>query len=496
ARAAVEDHAAVHSSPGRPGRGHQDSALSTPMTETIMTWSSIQPAIAEIYLMAAICAILLIDVFAGAKRPGLTSTLTLLSLAVGAALTVVYGHTTHHAVLFDGMYVADELGYVLKLVGFLVVAVVLLYSRTYLQNRKILRGEYYVLSLTALLGIFVLVSANSLLTVYIGVELLALSVYAMVAFDRDSGVAAESAIKYFVLGAIASGTLLYGMSLIYGITGTLNLEDIAVKLHSPSSLGVVLGLVFIVVAVAFKLGAVPLHMGLPDVYQGSPTSVTLFVGTAPKIAYFALTLRLLAHGLGGTVVEWSQMLSVLAILSLVVGNTVALVQTNIKRLLAYSTISNVGFIILGFVAGTPGGYTAALYYTLVYVLMVLGSFGVVLLASRIGYEADKLDDYRGLYQRDPLLALVMMMLMFSTAGVPPFVGFWAKLRIFQVLWETQHFWLVVIAAAMSVVGVFYYLRVIKLMYFDPPPADAPATERSTGVRLVLAVNAAAVLILG
>jgi NADH-quinone oxidoreductase subunit N len=466
------------------------------MTETIMTWSSVQPAIAEIYLMAAICAILLIDVFAGAKRPGLTSTLTLLALAVGAALTVMYGHITHHAVLFDGMYVADELGYVLKLAGFLVVAVVLLYSRTYLQNRKILRGEYYVLSLTALLGIFVLVSANSLLTVYIGVELLALSVYAMVAFDRDSGVAAESAIKYFVLGAIASGTLLYGMSLIYGLTGTLNLEEIAVKLHSPSSLGVVLGLVFIVVAVAFKLGAVPFHMWLPDVYQGSPTSVTLFVGTAPKIAYFALTLRLLAHGLSGTVVEWSQMLSVLAILSLVVGNTVALVQTNIKRLLAYSTISNVGFIILGFVAGTPGGYTAALYYTLVYVLMVLGSFGVVLLASRIGYEADKLDDYRGLYQRDPLLALVMMMLMFSTAGVPPFVGFWAKLRIFQVLWETQHFWLVVIAAAMSVVGVFYYLRVIKLMYFDPPPADVPATERSTGVRLVLAANAAAVLILG
>jgi NADH-quinone oxidoreductase subunit N len=466
------------------------------MTETIMTWSSIQPAIAEIYLMAAICAILLLDVFAGEKRPGLTSTLTLLSLAVGAALTVAYGHTTHHAVLFDGMYVADELGYVLKLAGFLVVAVVLLYSRTYLENRKIMRGEYYVLSLTALLGIFVLVSANSLLTVYIGVELLALSVYAMVAFDRDSGVAAESAIKYFVLGAIASGALLYGMSLIYGLTGTLNLEEIAVKLHSPSSLGVVLGLVFIVVAVAFKLGAVPFHMWLPDVYQGAPTSVTTFVGTAPKIAYFALTLRLLAHGLGGTVDEWSQMLSILAILSLVVGNTVALVQTNIKRLLAYSTISNVGFIVLGFVAGTPSGYTAALYYTLVYVLVVLGSFGVVLLASRAGYDADKLDDYKGLYQRDPLLALVMMMLMFSTAGVPPFVGFWAKLRIFQALWETQHFWLVVISAAMSVVGVFYYLRVIKLMYFDSPAAGAPATERSTGVRVVLVANAAAVLILG
>jgi NADH-quinone oxidoreductase subunit N len=467
-----------------------------PMTDTIMTWSSVQPAIAEIWLVAAICIVLLVDVFAGEKHHGLTSTVTLVALAIGAALTVAYGHITHHAILFNGMYVADELGYVLKLVGFLVVAVVLLYSRAYLEARKILHGEYYVLTLTALLGIFVLVSANSLLTVYIGVELLALSVYAMVAFDRDSGIAAESAIKYFVLGAIASGALLYGMSLIYGLTGTLDLEQIALKLHSPSNLGVVLGLVFIVVAVAFKLGAVPFHMWLPDVYQGAPTGVTLFIATAPQIAYFSLTLRLLAHGLGGTVAEWSQMLEVLAILSLIVGNTVALVQTNIKRLLAYSTISNVGFVILGFVAGTPGGYTAALYYTLIYMLVVLGSFGVILLVSRAGYEADKLDDFKGLYQRDPLLALVMMMLMFSTAGVPPFVGFWAKLRIFQVLWETQHFWMVVIAAAMSVVGVFYYLRVIKLMYFDQPTGDAPATVRSTGVRLVLAVNAAAVLILG
>jgi NADH-quinone oxidoreductase subunit N len=359
-----------------------------------------------------------------------------------------------------------------------------------------MHGEYYVLTLTALLGIFVLVSANSLLTVYIGVELLALSVYAMVAFDRDSGIAAESAIKYFVLGAIASGALLYGMSLIYGLTGTLDLEQIAVKVHSPSNLGVILGLVFIVVAVAFKLGAVPFHMWLPDVYQGSPTSVTLFISTAPKIAYFALALRLLAHGLGGASAEWSQMLSVLAVLSLIVGNTVALVQTNIKRLLAYSTISNVGFIILGFVAATPSGYTAALFYTLVYVLGVLGSFGVILLLSRTGYEADKLDDFKGLYKRDPLLALAMMMLMFSTAGVPPFLGFWAKLRIFQALWETQHFWLVVIAAAMSAVGAFYYLRVIWFMYFDQPTGDAPEVVRSTGVRVVLAVNAAAVFILG
>ncbi len=461
-----------------------------------MTWASVAPAVAQIYLIAAICVLLLVDVFAGEKRPGLTSTLTLLALAIGAALTVRYGHVTQRVLLFNGMYVADELGYVLQLAGFLFVAVALLYSRAYLQNRNILRGEYYVLALTALLGILVLVSANSLVTVYLGVELLALSVYAMVAFDRESGVAAESAMKYFVLGAIASGALLYGMSLIYGLTGTLDLGRIATRLHSPSNLGILLGLVFIVVAVAFKLGAVPFHMWLPDVYEGAPTSVTLFIGTAPKIAYFALALRLLAHGLGGVVAEWSQMLSALAVLTLVVGNVVAIVQTNLKRLLAYSTIANVGFIVLGFVAGTPSGYTAALYYTLVYVLVALGSFGVILLASRKGFEADKLDDYRGLQQRDPLLALVMMMLMFSTAGVPPFVGFWAKLRIFQALWETNHFWLVVIAAAMSVVGAFYYLRVIKLMYFDEPTGELPATAGSMGVRFALGVNAAAVLALG
>jgi len=422
--------------------------------------------------------------------------LTLLALAAGAALTVRYGRVSQPTLLFGGMYRADDLAVALKLVGFLVVAVALTYSRGYLEHRNLMRGEYYVLALTALLGIFVLVSANSLLTVYLGVELLALSVYALVAFDRDSGICAESAMKYFVLGAIASGALLYGMSLIYGLTGTLELGEIAARLHAPLSLGVVLGLAFIVVAVAFKLGAVPFHMWLPDVYEGAPTSVTLFIGTAPKIAYFALALRLLAQGLAGTELEWSQMLTPLAVLSLVLGNVVALVQTNLKRLLAYSTIANVGFIVLGFVAGTPDGYAAALYYTLVYVLVALGSFGVILLSSAKGFEADRLDDYKGLYRRDPLLAGVMMVLMFSTAGVPPFVGFWAKLRIFQVLWETNHLWLVILAAATSVVGAYYYLRVIKLMYFDEPGALRDRAAHDPAVRVVLGVNAAAVLVLG
>ena len=461
-----------------------------------MNLHSIAAAIPEIYLTAAICLVLLFEAFVGARRPGATGTLTLLVLVIGAALTVVFADVTQRVVLFDGSYVADPLAFVLKLAGFLSVAVSLLYSRSYLQGRNILKGEYYVLALSALLGIFVLISANSLLTVYLGVELLALSVYAMVAFDRESGVAAEAAMKYFVLGAIASGMLLYGMSIIYGLTGTLNLDGIAVALNAPNNLGLILGLTFIVVAVSFKFGAVPFHMWLPDAYEGAPTCVTLFIGTAPKIAYFALVLRLLTHGLAGATVDWTRMLTPIAVLTLAVGNLIAIVQSNIKRMLAYSTISHVGFILLGFIAGTPSGYSAALYYTLVYVLMTLGTFGVVVLASRKGFEADRLEDYKGLYRRDPLLALAMAMLMFSMAGVPPFVGFWGKLRIIQALWETSHLWLVIIAVVLSVVGAFYYLRVIKLMYFDEASESAPETVRSFGVRFALGLNAAAVLVLG
>src|SRR5262249_23453179 len=343
------------------------------------TFASLAPALPEIYLTLMICVVLMVDVFAGPTRRGLSATFTQFTLLLGAALTAFVSHVDQRILLFDGLYVADELAWVLKLAGFLFVAFALLYSRSYLDWRGLLRGEYFVLALTALLGVFVLASANSLLTVYVGVELLALSVYAMVAFDRESGIAAESAMKYFVLGAIASGALLYGMSMIYGMTGTLSLDTLAAQLRSGPNLGVILGLVFIVVAVAFKLGAVPFHMWLPDVYHGAPSSVTLFIGTAPKLGYFALTFRLLAYGFDGARMEWTQMLAPLAVLTLIVGNLVAIVQTNIKRMLAYSTIANVGFIVLGFVAGTPGGYSAALYYTLVYVLVALGSFGVIVL---------------------------------------------------------------------------------------------------------------------
>ncbi len=465
------------------------------MNAPTLTLAGIAPALPEIYLTAAICLVLLVDVFAGAAARRVTPTLTLLVLAIGAALTLGYAQTGDTVHLFSGMYVSDALAILLKLFGFLFVAVGLLYSREYLEMRGILRGEYYVLALTALLGMFVMISAGSLLTLYVGVELLALSLYAMVAFDRDSGIAAESAMKYFVLGAIASGALLYGMSLVYGLTGTLLLDEIAVALQGKPSLGLIMGLVFLVVGVSFKFGAVPFHMWVPDVYHGAPSAVTLFVGTAPKLASFALAYRLLAGGLGNVSEAWMQMLAIVAALSLVIGNLAAIAQTNLKRMLAYSAIGNVGFILLGFVAGTEQGYEAALYYTLVYVIMALGSFGVILLASRSGFEADELEHYKGLNQRDPSLALMMMMLMFSTAGVPPFVGFWAKLQIFQALWATDHLVLVMIGASVSVLGLFYYLRVIKLMYFDDP-GDLPMAEPRTGVRFALGLNALAVLVLG
>jgi NADH-quinone oxidoreductase subunit N len=384
---------------------------------------------------------------------------------------------------------------VLKLFTMLFVAVALLYSRHYLEARGILKGEYYVLALTAMLGIFVIISAGSLLTLYMGIELLSLSLYALVAFDRDSGVAAESAMKYFVLGAIASGCLLYGMSMIYGMTGTLLLGELSAALQGEPSLGLIMGVVFVVVGVAFKFGAVPFHMWVPDVYHGAPTSVTLFIATAPKIASFALAFRLLSGALGNIADTWIQMLVIVALLSALLGNVVAVAQTNLKRMLAYSAIGNVGFILFGFVAGTEQGYEAALYYTIAYVLTTLGAFGVMLLVSRRGFEADELDHYKGLHARDPLLAFIMMVLMFSLAGIPLTVGFLAKLQIFEALWSSNHLALVVFAAVVSVIGLFYYLRVVKILYFDPP-GDLPIPERHGAVKATLALNAGAVVVLG
>jgi NADH-quinone oxidoreductase subunit N len=461
-----------------------------------MTWASVQPALPEIYLTGAICLLLLADVFFGDKRRGLAPTLTLLLLVGGALVTAQYANVTGRVLLFSETYVADPLAVFLKLVAFTAVALALLYAREYLDRRGMMRGEFYVLGLTTLLGVFVLISANSLLTVYIGVELMSLSLYAMVAFDRDSGIAAESAMKYFVLGAIASGMLLYGMSLIYGLNGTLNLDVLAANAMGEPSLGMILGLVFVVVAVAFKFGAVPFHMWVPDVYHGAPTGVTLFLSTVPHVAYFSLAFRLLAHGLGGVGAAWQDMLAPLAVLSMVFGNVVAIAQSNLKRMLAYSAVGNVGFILLGFVAGTAEGYEAALYYSVAYILMTLGSFGVLVLASRAGFEAEDLDQFKGLSKRDPLLAYVMLALMFSTAGVPPFIGFWAKFNILQALWLTHHPWLIIIAVVTSVIGAFYYLRIVKLMFFDPPGELPVGPSSGLPVRAVLALNGFAVLALG
>ncbi len=450
----------------------------------------------EIFVLSAACVILLVDLFVSDKQRVVTFLLSLLSLVIAALITVRYG-VTERVLAFNGTFVADPMGNVLKLSTYGATALSLLYAREYLARRGLLKGEYFVLVLFAMLGVMVMISAASLLTIYLGVELLSLSLYGLVAFDRDNGVAAESAMKYFVLGAIASGMLLYGMSVIYGVTGTLELSQIANRIPSIGvhSLGLAFGLAFLVVGVAFKFGAVPFHMWVPDVYHGSPTAITLFVGSAPKIASFALAMRLLVDGMGGMVEQWRPMLIVLAVLSMAIGNVVAIAQSNIKRMLAYSTISHVGFILLGVLAGTVQGYQAAMFYTLTYVLTAVGSFGVILLLSRQGFESDAIDDFKGLAKKSPWFAAVMAMLIFSTAGVPPFVGFTAKLAVIQSVIGIGYTWLAGVAVFFSVIGAYYYIRVVKVMYFDAP-IDNGQIEAGSALRIVLSLNGLAVLVLG
>jgi NADH-quinone oxidoreductase subunit N len=451
----------------------------------------------EMTLLAATCVVLLVDLFISDRQRWVTFALSLVALAVTSWVTSVTGFS-ERTVGWHGTYVADPLSGLLKIVAYGAVAIAFLYAYSYLQVRKILKGEYFVLGLLALLGIMVLVSANSLITLYLGVELLALSQYAMVAFHRDSGVAAEAAIKYFVLGSIASGALLYGMSIVYGVTGSLELGVVsAATAQMPAGqIGLLFGLAFIVVGVAFKFGAAPFHMWVPDVYHGAPTPVTLFLAAAPKLSSFALAFRLLAQGLGSAHSEgWEDMITFVAVLSIAVGNVVAIAQVNLKRMLAYSTISHVGFILLGILAGTSEGYEAALYYTITYVLMSVGGFGVIILLSRAGFEADALEDFKGLNARSPWFAAVMLMFMFSMAGVPPFVGFWAKLVVIQAVLHIDQVWLALVAVGFSVVGAYYYLRVVKLMYFDEP-TERRDVQGSGAMRFVLSVNGLAVLALG
>jgi NADH-quinone oxidoreductase subunit N len=458
--------------------------------------SGIAYARPEIFLSVAACAILMLDLVLADTQRLWTGALAVLSLLMTAVL-VAAQPVAGRIVALGGMFELDRMAQLLKISTLIVVAVVFVYSTDYLRRRAILKGEYYVLGLFATLGIMVLASAASLITVYLGLELLSLCLYAMVAFDRDSSGAAESAIKYFVLGSMASGTLLYGMSIIYGMTGSLQLDQIATALQSGlgDNVGVIFGIAFLIVGIAFKFGAVPFHMWVPDVYEGSPTCVTLFIGTAPKFAALALSMRLLTEALGFSQPDWSQMLVVLAVLTMTIGNTVAIAQTNLKRMLAYSAISHVGFILMGVLCGTPLGYQAAVFYTIAYVIVATGAFGVILLLSRQGFESDQLSDFKGLNARSPWLAGTMAILMFSLAGIPPFIGFWAKFAVIQGLLGAGYTWLAVVSVLLSVIGAYYYLRIVKLMYFDEP-ADATVPGGSTLMRTVLSVNALLALGLG
>ncbi|MCK5003429.1 MAG: NADH-quinone oxidoreductase subunit NuoN [Gammaproteobacteria bacterium] len=450
----------------------------------------------EIFLLGMACLVLVVDVFISDDKRDFSYFLSQLTL-VGTFVLVMMVPVDGRELAFNDMFVQDSLSVVLKLFILVLSFVAFVYSRDYLKDRNIFKGEYYVLGLFAVLGMMLMVSANNLLMIYLGLELLSLCLYAMVAFNRDNGNASEAAMKYFVLGAIASGMLLYGMSILYGLSGSLMISDIAVAITQAgdSRIGMVFALVFILVALAFKLGAVPFHMWVPDVYHGSPTAVTVFIGTAPKLAGFGMIIRLLVEAMGDLQTDWQQMLIILAVLSMATGNIVAIAQTNIKRMLAYSTISHVGFILLGILVGTNEAYASALFYTITYAVMSLGAFGIIMLLARKGFEAEQLDDFRGLNQRSPWFAFLMMILMLSMAGVPPTVGFWAKLAVLNMVVQMDMVWLALIAVFFSIIGVFYYLRVIKVMYFDDVVDDQPLTC-GRDMQITLSSNGLLVLALG
>jgi NADH-quinone oxidoreductase subunit N len=462
-----------------------------------MNLMDLTSAAPEMTLLGLICGVLIADLFIDDEHRVYTFWLSIISLVITAV--VLYSTAPDaRVVLFDGSYVSDPLSQVLKLATVLFVAASYFYARDYLRTNDLHKGEFYLLGMFGLLGMMIMASANSLLTMYLGLETLALSMYTLVAFDRNNVTAAESAMKYFVLGAIASGCLLYGISWVYGVTGSLQFQEIAAAVTADPTLNNLplwFGLTFLIVGIAFKFGAVPFHMWLPDVYQGARTPVTLYLATAPKLAALALTLRVLVDGLGGLHETWSSMIMVIAVLSLVIGNVVAIAQTNIKRMLGYSTIGHVGFILLGVFCGTAEGYAAALFYTLTYVVAAAGAFGVIIVLSRRGYEAENLTDFNGLNARSPWFALMMMFLMFSMAGVPPFVGFFGKLSVISAVLASGYPGLAVLMVLASVVGAYYYLKVIWYMYFEQAE-DKAVLQASTDTRVVLSLNSLAVLALG
>ena len=464
------------------------------------------PIAAEIFLLTMSFVVLFADLIFGATQRWVAATLTLLTL-FGCALLTVFTADGQTTLTLSNMVVDDVMGDFLKLLTYLSVAMTLVYGRQYLAERGLDKGEFYLLVLYATLGMMVMISAANFVTLYLGLELMSLALYALVAIDRDSSRASEAAMKYFVLGALASGLLLYGMSMIYGATGSLDIGDISRALHQGQADKTVLvfGLVFMVSGVAFKLGVAPFHMWIPDVYHGAPTVVTMLIGSAPKLAAFAMALRLLVYALFPLVAEWQQMLLIMAVLSIGLGNLAAIAQTNIKRMLAYSAISHMGFMLLGLMSGVAGSafdpftavnaYSSALYYTVAYVLMSLGSFAMILLLSRAGHEAEKLEDFKGLNQRSPWFAAMMLVFMLSMAGIPFFIGFFAKFAVLTAAIKAGHMAVAVLAVLFSLVGAFYYLRVVKLMYFDAPVDNAPIGA-STGFRVLLSLNGIAVAAFG
>ena len=451
----------------------------------------------EAFLVAWACVLLLLDAF---MEPKLRWTLHWFSLA-GLLMTiylVVAGQPEQAVTAFNGMFVRDGVAEILKVFALLTTSLVFVYAKPYLIDRKLFIGEFYTLTIFAVIGIMLLVSAGNLITVYLGLELFTLSSYALVALNRDSRMSSEAAIKYFVLGALASGMLLYGMSMVYGATGTLDLAHLhmaAATTAMPHLL--VFGLIFMIVGIGFKLGAAPFHMWIPDVYQGSPTAVTIFIGSAAKLAAFGMAYRLLSTGMGELAQHWQLMLACLAVLSLAIGNVVAIVQSNLKRLLAYSTISHMGYLLLGLVNAGPEGYAAALFYAISYALMTTAAFGMILALARVGFECEEIDDLKGLNQRSPWAAFLMMLVMFSLAGVPPMFGFFAKLLVLQAAIHAGFMWLAIVGAVFAIIGLYYYLRVVKVMYFDKPVEGTEIhLQRDVSVRVVLSLNVLALLVLG
>lgn len=454
------------------------------------------PALPEIFLLTMACLVLLVDIFLTDRSRGATYILAMTSL-LGVLVLIAISFSSTRITTFSDTFVRDPMADVLKMGIAIAAMVTFLYAKDYLREHGMFKGEFYILGLFGVLGMMILVSAHNFLTIYLGLELLSLCMYAMVAMQRDSAIASEAAMKYFILGAIASGMLLYGMSILYGVTGTLDLGLINARLPDVQDKVLLsFGMVFLIVGIAFKLGAVPFHMWVPDVYEGSPTAVTLYLAAAPKLAAFAMLMRLLVDGMGSLQGQWQDILILLAVASMAIGNIIAISQGNLKRLLAYSAISHVGYLLLGVLTGTTEGYAASMFYALVYVIMTLGAFGMIMLMSRQGFESDRLEDFKGLNERSPWFAFIMLILMFSMAGVPPFLGFWAKLSVLKALVDsTGLLWLAITAVVFSVIGAFYYLRVIKMMYFDKAEDVSPLVA-SGDMRMVLSANGLLVLGLG